>query len=1518
MYINFSNENSKLNENLIENENNINNNLNKNIFEVENDVKFNENNFKIKKVLPIKLSKIKLIIFILLNIITIGLINILIRYFPKLEYYLLFTNTNLIDKKANYIAIFSNKNELKITSLIKEKLPEINNKFLNENQLKLLIKFKFKKIYYKYNFETDKFIPLLFKLTGIKEKIINSFENGLNENEINYQKKLFEKCNIEIKIPFYLKIIWEEITDFYYLFQIYALTIWFIEEFTFYAQFTFMCNFYDLYSNVNEKYEDLTRIKKFSDYKIPIKIHRRDKDNKKYILETSSENLLPGDIFELPQKNFEIPCDCILLKGNCIIDESFITGENLPIAKSELERNKIKYFKPNEEDKNSILFCGTKIIENNNNTLVLCYQTGFNTMKGKIVRSILFPQNFYSFLSLDSNKYTIFLLCICIISIIITYSSMLKIFGRQNKDNPEDAENVYKKLLITCLDLVTTAVPPTLHIYLGIGMEIALMRLKKFGIKCFDKNKINLIGKINVIVFDKTGTLTEDKFYIKKLIPINVVKDKNNNNEHVIVFNKVVNDCREIINENIDYYQNKIKYNLISNENEIKLMFVECLSCCNNLIKINDNNNKENNNIDNDINKENNDNINNISKENNDNNNENNNDNNENNNINNNYNINKENNNINNENNFNKENNDNNNNINNENNDNINNINKENNDNNNNLSKENNNINNEDNINNENNNNGNNINNENNNNNKNNDNENNINNENKDNNNNINNKNNNNYNKNKIIGDGIDVTLFKKFYCDLENEINISELNNEKFKIIYPYKKEPNFSLNYQQIIIKNYKYSSKLQRETVIIKNPKEKFYKLYTKGSPESIKEISKINSIPNNFTELLTKYSNQGFLILALGFRIINMNYEDIKEMSRTFAEKNIIFLGFVVIENKLKHGTLKTINELNENTNISIRMTTGDNLLTSLSVAKQCEIIQKDCLVYLCEIDKENNFNIKWKTLEEIDLDDEELDLINEENNNFSITKNNNNRFTILRPENISKDNKIRETIINTSKINSINFTRFYNFDNNNKSLLFKKNLINEEKTFLGNISVDIHNMNYNNITNNEITIAITGEVFDILYSLNEKYKLKKDIKYKRFHDTFRLILKYGILFAKMLPEHKTKLIESLQKEKYNVLMCGTGANNESALRTSNIGISIININKKSITAPFVSKNENISCLIKFLNEGKASLITSIEQFKYMILYSLIQFISVIILKFRYSDLSDWQYMMSDFVIIIPFTILMPLTKANKKLSKFFPADSIVSFPILISVISQGLTTLIFQIIAYFIMDFTFPFKYFRNEEKWKCNADITNYYFDKGNEKQVYNCIDNVVIFNVSFVQYFISAVVFCTGKPFKKNIFSNYYLIFFCLVCFLYCEYTIFFIDSWSYSHFNNVPFPDSKLNKNYIKLSESEFDLSKKKLFKGFEFKYVVMIITLVNFIVAFVIEKYFVSWCIKKWKKKKIFEKEKEINENRNVEYDLNLINDVKMFVYDEMIKNRNTINQMKEIEKINFDDVFEQFQK
>ena len=56
------------------------------------------------------------------------------------------------------------------------------------------------------------------------------------------------------------------------------------------------------------------------------------------------------------------------------------------------------------------------------------------------------------------------------------------------------------------------------------------------------------------------------------------------------------------------------------------------------------------------------------------------------------------------------------------------------------------------------------------------------------------------------------------------------------------------------------------------------------------------------------------------------------------------------------------------------------------------------------------------------------------------------------------------------------------------------------------------------------------------------------------------------------------------------------MCGDGANDCGALKTADVGISLSEA-EASIAAPFTSKVQNISCVIKLFREGRASLVTS---------------------------------------------------------------------------------------------------------------------------------------------------------------------------------------------------------------------------------------------------------------------------------------------------------------------------------
>lgn len=241
-------------------------------------------------------------------------------------------------------------------------------------------------------------------------------------------------------------------------------------------------------------------------------------EQKKQIL--SSFDLVPGDVIEVPENEL-MPCDIILLNGTCIMNESMLTGESIPIVKTSLPYNNLD-FNPNDENKSSVLYSGTKCIESRYYmkgkipVLGLVYQTGFNTMKGQLVRSILFPKstnfNFYK----DALKFICSIAMISVVGLVYTIVMFVK----------EGAET--KDIILKCLDMITVTIPPALPTCMSIGIGFALTRyiflffyefifndffckrLKKKNIFCISPPKINISGKVNIMCFDKTGTLTEE------------------------------------------------------------------------------------------------------------------------------------------------------------------------------------------------------------------------------------------------------------------------------------------------------------------------------------------------------------------------------------------------------------------------------------------------------------------------------------------------------------------------------------------------------------------------------------------------------------------------------------------------------------------------------------------------------------------------------------------------------------------------------------------------------------------------------------------------------------------------------------------------------------------------------------------------------------------------------------------------------------------------------------------------
>ena len=204
------------------------------------------------------------------------------------------------------------------------------------------------------------------------------------------------------------------------------------------------------------------------------------------------------------------------------------------------------------------------------------------------------------------------------------------------------------------------------------------------------------------------------------------------------------------------------------------------------------------------------------------------------------------------------------------------------------------------------------------------------------------------------------------------------------------------------------------------------------------------------------------------------------------------------------------------------------------------------------------------------------------------------------------------------------------------------------------------------------------------------------------------------------------------------------MCGDGANDCGALKTADVGISLSE-SDSSIAAPFTSQIADISSVITVFREGRCALTTSIQSFKFMALYSMIQFTSASFLYWFLGNLTNNQYLAYDLFTVMPLAILMSMTGPYHKLSVKQPTGELISLRILSSVSMQAALQAIFQLSTYIIAINTY-YDY--------PNIDPGE---DRGNESN-----ENTIIFYASWLQYQTVCLVFSIGKPWKKPSYSNY------------------------------------------------------------------------------------------------------------------------------------------------------------
>ena len=1199
---------------------------------------YNENceeHNQISYILPLARTTPKFALFIFLNIITVGIINLFVAWFPKMILYIYFSVTDL--KSATHFGIFS-KHDKDFEVVKKEviDLPPIDydseNSVVKKFNLNIehgdtqIIIFEYKIFKYIYSSFRDNFEAIDYFVRSRQMTIVEEYSAGLNPNEILYMKKIFGECDINIKINSCGKILFDELTDPFYLFQVYSVILWYCTEYYYYASVIIVLAIISLILSVYGTYKNLKKIQEISRYSCPVKVYRRNEKNEfMEAIEMDSKELVPGDMIEIPEDGLALPCDTILIGGSVIINESMLTGESTPVIKVRMPSTEDIYDTNNPEYEKYILFAGTKIVQKRpmgkTDPMGIVFNTGFNTFKGNLIAGILYPKKDKDNFTRDSVKYLIIMGIMTIVGFAISLKFLIV-----------EGENAAREIIERFLDLFTTAVPPSLPACLSIGITYSLSRLSDKGIFCIQRDRINKAGSVNILVFDKTGTLTEDHLDIKGFVTTKI----NSNNK--FEFNNFIENCEKESDIIIEHFKNRDKGNKNRNKDLLQY-YIECLACCHCLT----------------------------------------------------------------------------------------------------------------------------------------------------------------YVKEKLIGDPIDVKMFESVGWIMKENINSGNENNynplvldyirpkceEDLEVPFQdnYLVEEKLKTRYEIAIVKRFDFSSKLQRMTIIGKNLNEKFFKAYCKGSPEKIRELCDQSTIPENFEEILNTYTTKGYRVLGMAAKSVLMNFKQSQTIMREAVEKNMLFLGLLIVQNKLKEKTKESL-EKYDKADLRMMMATGDNILTAICVSKECNLISQNKEMVTCEIEKENGIDkLKWIKLEEDkndntnpnDQDNSIQEMIGQNNNlpldnklkieQYLIDNTPNTLYDLYPPENINtsvveKEQPKKRIMSNKKTFNDpkLRFSKSQTIQSARSKISGLPELIIDKEETPDKLCQD-----------DTFGIAVTGATFERIYMLNERYMKKKDLSLRSAHEVFRLILKNGRVFARMAPEHKALLVDGLKREGFTTLMCGDGANDTSALKTAHVSVSL-SAEEASIAANFTSKNPDVSCIYELLREGKCSLTTSIQTFKYMMLYSMIQFICVTLCMIYITYLSDFQFLVSDLFIIFPLEWFLAMTRPYSQLTHHYPIASLISFPVITSILSHSLIVFAFQFGGYKIL---------KNHYDWENICD-----FDDNDSPEP--CHENTIFFLISLFQYLGLAIAFFVSKPFRQRLYTNWILMIYLAGAYFYSIWITINCDSWS------------------------------------------------------------------------------------------------------------------------------------
>lgn len=342
--------------------------------------------------------------------------------------------------------------------------------------------------------------------------------------EIDRIQQHYGDNTFDIPVPTFTELFKEHAVAPFFVFQIFCVGLWLLDEYWYYSLFTlFMLVAFES-TVVWQRQRTLNEFRGMSIKPYDIWVHRENKWQ-----QITSDRLLPGDLVSVGRTKEDggVACDMVLIEGTAIVNEAMLSGESTPLLKDSVQlRPEDAQIEPEGLDKNAFLYGGTKVLQithglqteeapetvltyvsgveppPDKGAMAIVVKTGFETSQGSLVRTMIYSTERVSANNAEALLFILFLLIFAIAASWYVWQEGV------SKDRKRS------KLLLDCVLIITSVVPPELPMELSLAVNTSLAALSRYAIFCTEPFRIPFAGRVDVACFDKTGTLTGENLVV--------------------------------------------------------------------------------------------------------------------------------------------------------------------------------------------------------------------------------------------------------------------------------------------------------------------------------------------------------------------------------------------------------------------------------------------------------------------------------------------------------------------------------------------------------------------------------------------------------------------------------------------------------------------------------------------------------------------------------------------------------------------------------------------------------------------------------------------------------------------------------------------------------------------------------------------------------------------------------------------------------------------------------------------